>query len=431
MTQETHSAQTLETFGSLPAERNLRINTASLVLSSLVTGVLGLAFWGVAARLYPADQVGVAAALISSAGMLSTVSLLSIGRLYERFLPMAGNRTGLLLKKGFLLVCGTALLAGIGLIVFGPRHNLFETGGGMAWYPVLVVVLAVFSLQDGATAGLGVAWWSAAKNAFHAVAKLVAVIVFVSAGSATAIVTAWGATAAAAALFVLVAIRRRYRVNARFLRAPNLPPNRELWSYFGSSFGLTAVWSIGPLAVPLIVVAELGPESNAYFSVAWAIVSALYFALHLVVSPYVAEVAANPDKIRSLSWRLLQMISVVAVVGSIGLVVIGPMVLNMVGPEYRAHGQALLYLAAIFIPVSSCSAVYEALARVHRKLKLMMVMWCSSAVVIVLGSIVGTKSLGVAGVGWVYLAAESLSSAVLIIPAIRWLQQIKSGAVVS
>jgi O-antigen/teichoic acid export membrane protein len=430
VTQDTSDARTLETAVEPPAERNLRINTISLILSSLVTGVLGLVFWGVAARLYPADEVGVAAAIISSAGILSTLSLLSIGRLYERFLPLAGTRTGPLLKMGLLVVSGTALLAGAGLSLLGPRHYLFETGWGMAWYPVLVLVLAVFALQDGATAGLGVAWWSAAKNAFHAAAKLVAVVVFVSAGSASAIVTAWGATAAAAAVFLLIAIRRRYRANARFLQAPNLPPSRELWSYLGSSFGLTAVWSIGPLAVPLIVVAELGPKANAYFAVAWAIVSALYFALHLVVSPYVAEVAAHPDKIRSLSWRLLQMIAVVAVVGSVGLVLAGPIVLNMVGAEYRQQGQALLYIAAVFIPVSAVSAVYEALARVHRKLKLMMVMWCSSAVVIVFGSIIGTRLLGVIGVGWVYLAAESLSTAVLIVPAVRWLRQIAAGAAV-
>jgi O-antigen/teichoic acid export membrane protein len=430
VTQDVSDGQRLDTAVGPPAERNLRINTISLVLASLVTGVLGLVFWGVAARLYPADEVGVAAALISSAGMLSTLSLLSIGRLYERFLPLAGVRTGPLLKLGFLVVSVTAFLAGVGLIAFGPRHYLFETGWGMASYPALVVVLAVFALQDGATAGLGVAWWSAAKNAIHAVAKLAAIVVFVSVGSASAIVTAWAATAAAAALFVLIAIRRRYRANARFLKPPNLPPRRELWSYFGSSFGLTAVWSIGPLAVPLIVVAELGPEANAYFSVAWAIVSALYFALHLVVSPYVAEVAANPDKIRSLSRRLVQMIGVVAIVGSAGLLVVGPIVLNMVGAQYRAEGQALLYLAAVFIPLSAASALYEALARVHRKLKLMMVMWGASAVLIVFGSIIGTQLLGLVGVGWAYLAAESLSTAVLIVPAIRWLHQIADGVAV-
>ena len=416
-----------EIVGAPTAERNLRINTILLVLSSLLTGVLGLVFWGVAARLYPAREVGVAAALISSAGMLSALSLLSLGRLYERFLPVAGTRTGPLLRQGFLVVAAIAVLAGVGLIAFGPRHVLFETGWAMALYPVLVMVLAVFALQDGATVGLGVAWWGGAKNAFHAVAKLAAVVAFAGIGSAGSIVAAWGITAGAAAVCIVVAVRRRCRANTRFLQPPSLPPRRELWSYFGSSFGITAVWSIGPLVVPLIVVGQLGAEANAYFAVSWAIISALYFALHLVVSPYVAEVAANPDKLRSLSWRLLQMIVAVALLGSVGLAVVGPLVLNTVGTEYRVNGQALLYLAAIFVPLSSVSSVYEALARVYRRMKLMMAMWSVSAFLIVFGSLMGTRLFGVVGVGWAYLASESFLATVLLVPTVRWLRQIAGG----
>ena len=182
----------------LPPERNLRVNTISLILSHLLTGVLGLVFWGAAARLFPAEEVGTAAAVITSAVMLSTISILSIDALYERFLPQAGTHAGPLLKQGFLLVAATALLLGAGLVVFGPSYALFDAGWAMACYPLLVMVLAVFTLQDKATVGLGVARWSAAKNSFHAVAKLVLLLVLalVWTDRAVSIVVAWGATAA-------------------------------------------------------------------------------------------------------------------------------------------------------------------------------------------------------------------------------------------
>ena len=63
----------------------MTVNTASMVASSLLTGVLGLFFWGAAGRLYPAREVGVAAALITSGIMLSTMSILSIDSIFERF----------------------------------------------------------------------------------------------------------------------------------------------------------------------------------------------------------------------------------------------------------------------------------------------------------------------------------------------------------
>ncbi|PRC62757.1 AMP-dependent synthetase, partial [Mycobacterium sp. ITM-2017-0098] len=46
------------------AERNLRVNTVALIASTAATGVLGLMFWAVAARLFPAHEIGLASALI-------------------------------------------------------------------------------------------------------------------------------------------------------------------------------------------------------------------------------------------------------------------------------------------------------------------------------------------------------------------------------
>jgi O-antigen/teichoic acid export membrane protein len=405
-----------------PPERNMYVNVISLVISYVLTGVLGLIFWAAAGRLYPPREVGIAAALITSATVLSALAV-PLGRLYERFLPLAGTRTGPLLTHGFLVVAATAVLLGIGLVAFGPRHTLFETGWAMGSYPVLVMVLAVFTLQDRATAGLGVARWGAAKNSFHSVAKLAILVIFAGVGSAAAIVASWGTTAAVAALCLLVAVRRRYRSHPRFQVAPNLPPCRELWSYFGSSFGINAAWAIGPLLVPLIVVAELGAEANAHFAVTWAIINALYLMVRLVVCPYVAEVSASPDKVAPLTFRLVGLVAAVSLVSGVGLLVVGPSMLSLVGSEYRADGQGLLYLAAAFVPLSAVGAIYEGLARVQREMMLMMVVSCLSTFVTVFGSLIGTRLLGVVGVGWAYLAAEMVSAIALFVPTALWLRR--------
>jgi O-antigen/teichoic acid export membrane protein len=405
------------------AERNMRVNTVSLILSNLVTGVLGLAFWGVAGRLYPTHEVGIAAAILTSAIMLATLSILSIDTLYERFLPLAGTRAGPLLRNGFLVVCAAATLSSIGLIVFGPREELFSSGWSMAGFLVLVVVLAVYTLQDKATVGLGVARWAAAKNSFHAVVKLVALIVLVWTGSAVSIVSSWGVTAAVAAVVLLVMMRRRYRTDPLFLVPPTLPPAGQIWSYFWSSNGLTALWTIGPLVVPLIVLAQFGAEANAHFAVTWAIVNALYTMVHLIVSPYVSEVAANPNEVSRLSWRMVQMMGVVMVVGSIGIVAVGPTALSLVGAEYEAQGHGLLYLAAIFVPLSAVGAVFEGFARVQRKLGLIIAVRCLSTFLIVAGSVIGTRSIGIIGVGWAYVVAEGAAAAILIVPTIMWLRR--------
>lgn len=406
-----------------PAERNLRFNTVALIVSTASTGVLGLAFWAVVARLFPPEQVGLASALITSAVLLATMSTLGLDVLYERFLPVAGVRAPVLLNRGFLLVCGMGVLTGTALVALVPRDPLFHTDWARATFPLMVLVLAVFALLDKAAAGLGVARWSAVKNLAHAVAKLAAVAALAIWEQAVTIVLSWTLTAAVAALCTYVVLHRRSRNHPRWHRAADLPPRREMWSYFGSSFGIASLWSLGPLMVPLIVVNQLGAAANAHFAVAWAMISALYLMLHLVVSPYVAEVAAHPGQVGALSWRMVRMLAAVAVLASAGLVVFGPLMLGLAGPEYRAEAHNLLWLAAGFLPLSAVGAAYEGFARVQRRLSLYLWVQTLVTVVIVGGSFLATKSLGVTGVGWAYFTAEALSAAILIGPAIAWLRR--------
>lgn len=413
-----------QTAADLPAERNLRVNTIALIVSTASTGVLGLAFWAVVARLFPAHEVGLASALITSAVLLATMSTLGLDVVYERFLPAAGLRAPALLNRGFLLVAAMGVLTGTVLVAVGPRDPLFQSGWSMVCFPLMVLVLAVFALLDKASAGLGVARWSAVKNLAHAVAKLAAVAALAIWDQAVTIVLSWTLTAAVAALCTYVVLHRRSRSHPRWQLAPELPPRRQLWSYFGSSFGIASLWSIGPLVAPLIVVTQVGAAANAYFAVAWAMISALYLMLHLVVSPYVAEVAAHPDQVGALSRRMVRTLAAVAVLASLGLIALGPLMLGFAGPEYRSEGTELVWLAAVFLPLSGVGAVYEGFARVQRRLSLYLWVQALVTAVIVVGSWFATRALGVAGVGWAYLVAEALAAAILIGPAIAWLRRV-------
>ena len=310
-------------------------------------------FWAAAARLYPTDAVGIAAAVISSAMMLAILSMVSLDTLYERFLPVAGHRAEPLLIRGFAVVTVVALLAGVGLVLLGPRQAMFQSNWQAACFPLVVVALALYTTLDRTTAGLGVARWAAAKNSVHSLVKLLALLAFAWTASSQAIVWSWVGTAAVAVVIIAFAVRRRCRTEPQFLLPPALPPRRDMVRYFGSSFGLTASWVVGPLVVPLIVLSQFGAEANAHFAVTWAIVNAFYTTVHLILSPYVSEVAAHPDKVTSLTRRMVTTMISVNVIGGLGLVAVGPLVLGFVGGEYRSQGSGILYLAALFVPLST------------------------------------------------------------------------------
>jgi O-antigen/teichoic acid export membrane protein len=402
------------------AQRNLRLNTYSLVLANLLTAVLGLVFWGVAARLYPAEAVGIGAAVLNSAVMLSALSMLSIDSLFERFLPAAGTRAGYLLQRGFLVVAAAALVAGAVTVFVGP-DSLFVSGAMMLLYPLVVLEHCLFTLEDRATAGLGVARWAALKNIFHAVAKLLALIALAWTGSALSIVLSWVVTGAVAVVVVFRAMRRRYRSEPMFQHPPTLPPRRVLLRYSGTAYALMAVSAIPPLALPLLILSQSGPVASAHFAITWSMIAALYMTLHLIVSPYVAEVAAHPDKVGSLSRRMVIMMAAGALIGSTGLVVVGPFALGLVGGDYRAGGEGLLYLAAFFIPLAAITVVYEGFARVKRRLGLILAVRGVAGVLVIGGSVVAIGEWGVIGVGWAHLVVEAVAAAVVLVPIIGFL----------
>lgn len=406
------------------SDRNLALNSLALMLSTVVTGGLGLLFWAAAGRLYPVAEVGSASAVITSAVMLSTLSNLSLGSMYERFLPVSGWMARSFVIRGYLTITVFALVLGSGFLLVAPVSEMFTSTAEIVSFPFFVAVLAVFALQDQTSSGLGVARWAAAKNVFHAVVKFVLLLALFATAQSTAIIAAWAIPAVLASVVVLRSILRALRTEARYKLAPDLPPRRELWSYFGSAYGITALGSLAPLLVPMIVVATLGAEANAYFALTWSIVSALYILISVLVGPFVAEVAGNPEQFSRLTKRFMTMVCIVALGGSFFLAFLAPFGLGLIGEGYRENGTIIVHLAALTIPLSVIGSLYDGLARVQRRMRLAVIVQVIATTIIITGSLALSDSLGIAAVAWAYLAAEAFGAVVLIIPLIRWIREL-------
>lgn len=411
-----------------PAGRNLALNSMAMMLSTVVTGILGLAFWAVAGRLFPVEEVGSASAVIASAVMLATLSNLSLGSMYERFLPTAGTNARSYVLRGYLAVGSLALVLGCGFLLFAPVDQLFTSTVEIATFPLFVMVLAMFALQDQTASGLGYARWAAVKNVFHAIVKLAILAVTYETARSFTIIAAWAVPAAIAAFVLFRAISRNLKNAPRYQSAPDLPPRKELLSYFGSAYGITALGTLAPLLVPIIVVTTLGTEQNAYFALTWSIISAMYLLIGVLVGPFVAEAAAHPEQFPKLAKRFISLLLLVAVAGSFFLAVLAPFGLGIVGPDYRENGTVLVHLAAITIPLSVIGALYDGLARVRRRMALAVVVQIAATIIIIVGALALSPRMGIAGIGWAYLAAEAFGAVVLLVPLIRWLRSLSREA---
>lgn len=401
--------------------RALGVDIVAVMTSSAATGVLGFAFWTAAARGYDTTEVGRASAIISSATLIAILANFSLGSLYERFLPLAGEHTQRLVRTGTAFVAAAALLFGAVFLLAGPREELFPRTLEMALFPASVAILAVYALQDQVLIGLGRARTIAVKNIGQSTTKLIAVVALIPVGAGAAIVWSWILPAAfiTAAVAYLVIRRESLRCNG----TPSLPARRELFGFFASSYAINAVGITVPLLLPLIVVAKLGTEMNAYFSMCWLVINTLGVLVGATAAPFIATASTPGADLRSCTQRFVLLCGGAALAGCLALFIAAPWILAVLGPRYAENGTVLIRIMALTLPAVAVTTVYTALARLRRRLALAVSSQVALGVAVVTGVLLTTPRWGINAIGYTYLAAEAFFSLILIVPTVALLRR--------
>ena len=221
---------------------------------------------------------------------------------------------------------------------------------------VLATVLwSVFTFQDGVLIGLRKSVWVLVENFTYNTAKIVLLVVGASVLHDAGIVGSWFLPTP------LVVALVTWIVFGRLLRAPHaetndgtdVPTVREVaFSVTGDHAG-SMVAETAVRALPLMVVALLGAEQNAYFYQAWMVAMTVTLIAGGMVNSFSAEAAADRANIRAYSWGILRHIAMVIVPAALVIGVGAPLVLTLFGPAYAAEGTALLrWLALAALPAA-------------------------------------------------------------------------------
>src|SRR2546422_7670871 len=89
------------------------INAGSLVGATVVTSILGIAYWWVAAWWFSPQAVGLGSAAISAMTLLGTICILGLGTLLVGELPRQPGKAGSLITAALIIVGGIGGCAGI------------------------------------------------------------------------------------------------------------------------------------------------------------------------------------------------------------------------------------------------------------------------------------------------------------------------------
>jgi O-antigen/teichoic acid export membrane protein len=331
----------------------------------------GFIFWALVARLYNAQDVGLASAALAVLALLCKFSHLGLGLGLIRFLPESGARGPRLANAVFT---SSAALAAALSVVFLAGVPLWTPSLGFLreqpLYPVAFVLFAVLStlslIQTQAFMAARKAQYILIQAALIQLSRLALPALMVVFFGAIGIVLSVGI---AAGLGAVVGFALLTRGLAGYRPAPTVDVGSvaKLLPFSAANY-VADLLLLGPgLVLPLLVVALLGSAEGAYFYMAWFLGYLLTSASgHLAISLF-AEGSHDPRSLLVLSRNALAGGLAVAIAGAALLALVGDKVLLVFGHDYASEGATLLRMVALAAIPAAVVNVYLGALRVTER----------------------------------------------------------------
>lgn len=396
-------------------------NAAALSGGAGVTAALGFGYWWYAARMFPAEAVGFAAAAISLMNFLALVSELGLGTLLIGELRKAGVQARSLVSATLFLTSASAVISGIAYLAFSGllSIDLGTITSAPAYRVVFVAGLAVTGfvlvLDQAFVAMLRSTLQMSRTTAFAASKLLILYLVgvFGLVGEFHIFASWIGGQLCSIVLLWVICIYRGEPVWYR----PRLSVLRPLWGIVLKHHLLSIVIQAPGLMLPVVVAVVLSPRTNAAFYAAWTLVNVVLLVPASLTSVLYSVASRGHDVLRHHLKMSLSLSAVVTVTAGVALMFSSEFILrlfNPVYPEIAGPSLGILGFGAIGVMLKYHYVVVQRIR--YRMLSASLVLAAFGAAELVAATI-GARNAGLFGLtkGWL---AVTLLEAVALSPVV-------------
>lgn len=390
----------------------LYANASYLILNSAVGIVLGVGFWALAARFYDEKEIGAAA------GLLASMTLMIL-------FAQAGLRIGIIrllpdMRKDAVRLVNTCIMAAVGLALL--FSLIFESSLSF-WspelaevlrrpavalsFPVLVAVFSALSLQNSVFVAYREARFVPATNAIVNVGKLGLVVPLVGLG-AYGVFMASGVAATVALIITLVWFLPLVQKGYIFKPVFDLEIMRRLWRYSFQNHIVEILGAVPASLLPLLIIATLGTEANAYFYVSWLMTGGLLVSSMALANSLLAEGAHQEEMLPVHTRRALISALILTVPAATIMVIAAGPILGIFGGGYSAGATDVLRLLAVSAVPSTVNLLYFSFERVRKRMGYVLGAQVVAVGISLLLFYVLTPTMGVNGAALAWLCGQSV-----------------------
>jgi len=389
-------------------------NGYALIANSAATGMLGLVYWLLMARLYPAADVGRAAAIYAAMNLLAGFTALNFNGVLTRFIPQSGQQTRTFVLRAYTV----SALASVGVTIpflltislWGPSYSAL---GGLiagAAFAGCVVTWAIFTLQDSVLVGLRSASWVLAENGIFGIVKIILLVLFAtSLPRHVGIYASWMLPVVVAVPLVNMLIFRRLVPRHMTLTGDREPPtNRQIGRFLAGDYsGALFLLATGSL-IPVVVAARIDVRSTAYFYMAWIIASIVEMIGINMGMSLTVEGAFDAGRLAVNCRKAFRKMALMLVPCAALVALLAPWGLRLFGPAYAAQGAPVLELLAIATIPTAATELYLGALRAQSRTTLVAIIQAVRFALMLGLAVVLTGVIGTVGAGAAVLASQAV-----------------------
>jgi O-antigen/teichoic acid export membrane protein len=398
--------------GRLTGDRLVR-TAWPLVVNTASNGLLGVAYWVVAARLYDQATVGRNMALIAAMSTLSGISQLNMGPSLAVLVPRAGQhaRRVVLEVYGAVTVFAVAALLVFFFLVLPHLSQLsvvLSSVPRMLMFSVAVLAMNLFALQDAALVSLRWGKLIPVENAVFGVVKIALLFALVASFPQLGIFTSWYLP-----MIVIVPVISGFIFLRRHKSAPSRLPvttardsvPQLAWDYLGYLFQVCSTFFL-----PVIALELLQPVAASVFAIAWLTSSTMDLLATNVGTALTVETSYGEDPAALRRTVVRRALPLVAFATAVGLVA-APLILRLYGSQYSADGVHTLQILLLASVPRSLVTFTIAEARAHRNIGIIVWLRAQNAVLAIGLSVVLAPHFGAVGMAAAWLVAQLVGAA--------------------
>jgi len=389
-------------------------NSIYLMLSTGIMAFFGFFFWIINARLFSAEQIGLATALISSVSLISGLSLIGLNTGIIRYLPKSDRKEDKINTVITIVLIITFVLSIIyilGLNYFSPKlsfinHNII--------FILIFILITVFLSLESIYGNVFIAYrntkYTFYKSIIGSIFKIASPFMLVSLGIYAIFISA-SLGSVIAFLMSLIILYRVYGYKLRLIIKKDIFLRMSKLSFGNYIAGFAASLPLNLL--PIMIINNLGPKQAAFYYMDMLIAGTLNTVVSSTGQALFAEGSFNDKELKKYVIKSVKFTLLILIPSIIFIFLFGKYILLFFGKEYSSEGTILLYLLSLSVIFTSVNSVLSAILNVKGKVNYILMM-CLVGPVILLIFTNYAIPMGLVPLGFAWLIGEGIISLIYI-----------------